>query len=95
MNHSQFRPDHTEICCRLISEADRVHRIRGLLQNGGPGLEIIREIYTVQKNLAAIKLDLLRFQVQSNFSSIAANLVEANQMEELEQVIALFFSLKE
>lgn len=81
-----------DICCQLISEADRLNRIQKLLQNPDHDLEVLWEIYTIQKNLAAIKLALLRYEMESNLTNFDPTLIKKEQMEELQQLVTMFLS---
>lgn len=90
MTHSQVRPNHADICCKLHSEADRLQSMQLQFQNGGSWMELLNEIYTVRKNLNAIKQSLIEAQVKSCLKSIESGLSTEICVEKLEQMLYLF-----
>ena len=89
MNRCPVDPEKEEILDRLKFETNRLHRLQCLIQEGAACTNLLNDISTLNKALTAIKVDLVKRQMQSSIGVIHRSSDRETSQNELRKIIQL------
>lgn len=82
-------PEKEEILDRLKFEAERLHRLQGLVQEDASCTNLFNELSALNKALTAIKMDLVKQQMKSSIRIIHGASDRETTQTELSKIIQL------
>lgn len=89
MNWGSVYPEKEEILDRLKFETDHLHRLQCLIQEGAPCTNLLNELSAMNKALTAIKVDLVKHQMESSIGAIHGSSDRETAQIELRKIIQL------
>ena len=80
----------TEIIRRLRVVSESLYSIRTLVETGAPCSQVLRQLCAVQADLQALKIVILKCQVETSESIIQSDSCAENRLTELYRLFDLY-----